>query len=299
MGSVTNIDLLNELKNFHDKFDSRLEGFEGQITKLNKYFIGRMVDSEIKSKQQMDDIKMLRECLDKLTLKYDKLSEEIALRQEIESNNKPNLIEYNNMPNQIEINKTQEFIEIKKEMFSEKEKVCEVQADIKTVNKEINSLKQKNLSNDIIATGIPETKNENILQSVNNILIKHDVTLKESDVKKIYRLKNKNCISISPILIEFKNDSFKSMILQKQRKNGPVLLNEVDTNILHTDLRKVYFKDRLTKENLILLRDCRLFGRNNGFKYVWVQDSGTILIKQFDNSRPIEISCLQELDQLI
>lgn len=297
MGSVSNIDLLNKLKNIGDKFDTRLEVFESQIAKLNKYFIGRMVDAEVKSKQQISDIKMLRESLDKLTLKYDKL--EIALRNEIESNNKPNQIESNNMPMQIEINKTDDFIEIKKQFCSEKEKVIEVQADIKTVNKEINSLKQKNLSKDIIATGVPEIKNEILLESVNNILIKHDITLKESDIKKIYRLKNKNCVSISPILIEFKNDSFKSMILQKQRKNGPVLLNEVDSNILHTDLRKVYFKDRLTKENLILLRECRIFGRTNGFKYVWVQDSGTILIKQNDNTRPIEISSLQELDQLI
>lgn len=299
MGSVSNIDLLDKLKSIGDKFDTRLEVFEGQIAKLNKYFIGRMVESEIKSKQQINDIKMLRESLDKLTLKYDKLCDEIALRHEIDTKKMPNPIESNNKPNQIEISKTDDFIEIKKEFNSEKEKVIIVQANIKTVNKEINSLKQKNLSNDIIATGIPEVKNEILLQSVNNVLIQHDITLKESDVKKMYRLKTKNCVSISPILIEFKNDSFKSMILQKQRKNGPVLLNEVDKNILPTDLRKVYFKDRLTKENLILLRECRIFGRNHGFKYVWVQDSGTILIKQDDNSRPIEICSLQDLDQLI
>lgn len=291
MGSVGNIDVLNALKNVGEKFETRLEVLEGQISKLNKYFIGRMVEAEIKSKQQISDINMLRESLDILTLKYDKLCDEIVLRQETESNNKPN---------QIEVNKTVDFIEIKNEFYSEKEKVTEVQAEIKIVNKEINSLKQKNLSNDIIATGIPENNDEFLLQSVNNILIKHDIILKESDVKKIYRLKNKNCVSpsISPILIEFRNDSCKSMILQKQRKNGPVLLNQVDTNILHTDLRKVYFKDRLTKENLILLRECRNFGRNNGYKYVWVQDSGTILIKQYENSRPIEISSLHQLNQM-
>lgn len=297
--SVSNIDLLNKLKSIGEKFETRLEVFEGQIAKLNKYFIGRMVEAEIKSKEQISDIKMLRESLDKLTLKYDKICDEFVLRKEIESNNKPNQIESNNMPNQMEINKTDDFIEIKKDLYSEKEKIIEVQADIKTVNKEINSLKQKNLSSDIIVTGVPEINNEILLQSINNILIKHDITLKESDVKKMYRLKNKNCVSISPILIEFKNDSFKTMILQKQRKNGPVLLNEVDKNILHTDLRKVYFKDRLTKENLVLLRECRFFGRHHGFKYVWVQDSGTILIKKYDNSRPVEICSLQDLDQLI
>lgn len=290
MGSVSNSDLLNKLKSIGDKFETRLEVFEGQIAKLNKYFIGRMVEAEIKSKEQISDIKMLRESLDKLTLKYDKLCDEFVLRKEIESNN---------VPNQMEIIKTDDFIEIKKEICSEIEKVIEVQADIKTVKKEINSLKQKNLSNDIIVTGIPEIKNEILLQSVNNILIKHDITLKESDVKKMYRLKNKNCVSISPILIEFTNDLFKTIILQKQRKNGPVLLNECDKKNLQTDLRKVYFKDRLTKENLILLRECRIFGRNNGFKYVWVQDSGAILIKQDENSRPIQISSLQELDKLI
>lgn len=40
--------------------------------------------------------------------------------------------------------------------------LCE---DLLTVKKDINVLKQQNLSNDIIATGVPEVKNEILIES--------------------------------------------------------------------------------------------------------------------------------------
>lgn len=89
----------------------------------------------------------------------------------------------------------------------------------------------------------------------------------------------------------------KSKIIQSQKINGPVFLHSIDKNMPRDDLRKVYFKDRLTNENLSLLRECRSFARQNGYQFVWTQDT-TILLKKDAFCRPIEVGCVKELEKL-
>lgn len=295
MGSVSNVDLMVELKSINDNFESRILTFDDRLTKLNKYFIGKMVDFELKLKDSLMETKMLRDSCEKLTIKYDKLCEDVSLQNKI-PNNAPN-------SNQITQDDLIEKCYVDKNVIQStvadvinQYGIC---SDITTVKQNINCLKQKNMHNDIIATGLPEMKNEVLLETINKILIKYEINLQDTDVKKIYRLKNKKCNLNSPILIELRDDVIKSRIFAKQKTVGPVCLSATDTNISSSDLRKVYFKNRLTKENLILLRECRSFARRNEFKYVWTQDPGTILIKQHDYSRPIEVSCLQDLEKLI
>lgn len=73
--------------------------------------------------------------------------------------------------------------------------------DLITVKKDLNVLKQYNMSNDIIATGVPEVKNEILIDTINKILINHEIILKNTDIKRIYRLKNKKSSMIAPIFL--------------------------------------------------------------------------------------------------
>lgn len=297
MGSVSFETVMTQLMSMDKNLDNRTQTIEDRLTKLNKYVIGKMVEFEIRSKQHVSDTKTLQDALDNLTLKYESLCDRIA-KCECDS-----LL--NNVPNRNKITEDN-FMEGKNKCdrdlilstVTEVIKQHGLYDDVSVVQKDVNSLKQKNMTNDIIVTGIPEQENEILLQSINKILSKHEITLKDSEVKKIYRLRNKNTLLNSPILVELKNDSMKSIILQKQKLYGPVLLDELDESFVGPNLRKIYFKDRLTRENLILLRESRNYARMNGFKYVWVQD-GTILMKYSENSRPIKISSRKDFENLI
>lgn len=299
MGSVSNNDLMKGLKSMNEGLESRLFSFDERLTKLNKYFIGKMVELELKCKESVRETKVLQDSLNKLTVKYDKLCEEVSLH-----NSEPeNVPDTNKITLDDFVEKSEKTCYIDKNIIQStvadvinQYGIC---SDITTVKQTINCLQQKTMTNDLIATGLPEIENEVLLQTVNNTLIKYDIVLQDTDVKSIYRLKNKNCNANSPILIELRNDVIKSRILSKQKTVGPVFLNQTYENISSSDLRKVYFKNRLTKENLNLLRECRNFARLNGFKYVWTQDSGGILIKRHDYSRPVEVSSLEQLGKLL
>lgn len=283
MAAVSNNDLMEELKSISETFESR-------ITKLQKYFIGRLVAFEKKNNENAAETEILKESLAEMKLKYKNLCEEIALKKH-ESNNLPN--NHLNTPDK----NNGDLIEVNATIPSDKtQTLCE---DLVTVKKDINVLKQQNLSNDIIATGVPEVKNEILIETINNILTQHDISLQNTDIKRIYRLKNKKSSMIAPILIEFRNVFMKSKIIQSQKINGPVLLSSIDKNVPSDDIRRVYFKDRLTNQNLMLLRECRCFARQNGYQFVWTQDGKNILIKKDASCRPIEIRCVNDLEKLL
>lgn len=107
---------------------------------------------------------------------------------------------------------------------------------------------------------------------------------------------------IAPILIEFRNVFMKSKIIQSQKIKGPVFLSSIDKKVPIDDIydiymRKVYFKDRLTNQNLILLRKCRCFARQNSYQFVWTQDGENIfLLKKmlFVAQRKFDVSMIWE-----
>lgn len=176
--------------------------------------------------------------------------------------------------------------------------ITEITDDVYTVKSELNNLKQHNMYSDIIITGIPETNNESLIEKVNLCLVSYDVQIQIDDFKQIYRLKNhNNCGANTPILIEFKSENVKYGILNKQKQMGPILLQSVDKNLPATDMRKVFFKHRLTKENLSLVRDARKFGRDYNYQFVWTQGS-KILIKKTSNSRTFQILTVKDLENL-
>lgn len=159
-------------------------------------------------------------------------------------------------------------------------------------------MKQQHISDDIVITGIPETKNENLLEIVNSLLVQYEIVIKSTDLKSIFRLKNMKCGVNSPILLVLKNEKVKCEIMEKQKHSGP---NNLHQNIetASTNPLKVFFKHRLTLENLHLLRNVRKFCRENSYRFVWTTKyDAKILIKKSSESRTIKILSLKDLELL-
>lgn len=173
--------------------------------------------------------------------------------------------------------------------------VCD---DIITVKKELNELKQTNICDDVVITGIAETENENLLETVNNLLsVQYEMVIKSDVVKSIFRLKNTKCGVNSPILLVLKSENVKRLLMDKQKINGPIILQHKNPDSIN-NLQKVFFKHRLTSENLSLLRDTRKFCRENSYQFVWTTNDAKILIKKSPGIRPIKITSLKDLELL-
>lgn len=300
--SVTEV--LNRLElmetNFHDK-----------ITKLNKYYIGQLVKFQEGHNTIVAECKLLKDELENVNKKYFNVCEEIN-DTKMELNTLKDIINKSNInfsTNEKMVEKIETLnldADENKIMFDkntikvtvtdilQEQRVCD---DIITVKKEINELKQNNICDDIVITGIPESNNENLLETVNSLLVQYDIVVKSTDLKSIYRLKNMKCGVNSPILLVLKDEHMKSLIMEKQKINGPILLPFIESASLMNP-QKVFFKHRLTTENLTLLRNVRRFCRENLYQFVWTTNDGKILIKKTTEDRPIKISSIKDLELL-
>lgn len=295
-------DVLNRLKLMETNFEDRL-------TKLNKYYIGQLVKFEEVHNSIVAESKHLKNELENLNKKYGNVCDEIndakmelnTLKDKINKSNinlstNENITEtLNQDADEIKTMFDKNTIKVTVTDILNEQRVCD---DIITVKKEINELKQNNICDDIVITGIPETKNENLLEAVNSLLVQYDIVVKSTDLKSIYRLKNMKCGVNSPILLILKNEYVKSLIMEKQKINGPILLPFIESACLMNPHQKVIFKHRLTIENLTLLRNVRRFCRENSYQFVWTTNDAKILIKKTSEDRPIKISSLKDLEIL-
>lgn len=166
------------------------------------------------------------------------------------------------------------------------------------MNIELNTLKQNAVNSDVIITGIHEVKDEKLLDVVNKVLQEYKLVLRNTDYNSIYRMKNKSDTSkFSPICIEFYSGALKGAIIKQQKILGPVLLHMIDKSLPETDLRKIYFKDRLIKYNMELLKAARRFKADNNYKFVWYQNSD-VLLKKNETSQCVKIRSPADLVRL-
>lgn len=161
-------------------------------------------------------------------------------------------------------------------------------SELKVVKKEFNQLKQKSLENDMIVTGLPDKVNENLVEVVNSALNRFGIKVKNSEINHIYRLRNKT--GFSPILVEFATKSTKVQIMEKQKANGSVLLQMIDNTVPESVKKKVLFKNRLTPENINLLKVAHEFKNTHKFKYAWF-NGDSVCLKKEDQGKPIKITC--------
>lgn len=284
--AVTNVHLMAELHSIK-------ESYEDKILKLNKYLIGRCLYFEEQNNiLKAESIAMKKE-FDNLLMRFDGVCEEISntrmetntLKTECGKNESETVktIDMDSMTVTENSNITSD------SNFSKLDtKITNICVDVNTVKEDINSMKQINMSNDIVITGVYEEEDENLFELVSSILIQYNIPVKKEDIKTMYRLKNKKCDHNTPILLVLKESLIKCSILESQKKYGPILLRSVIKSLHETDLRKVIFKHRLTKENLSLLRESRRFGRQNNFEFVWT-NGNTVLMKKCTDARTIEV----------
>lgn len=191
-----------------------------------------------------------------------------------------------------------EFRTLKEEFNSLSKNQQTIIEELADMNLEIIKLKQDAVNSDVIITGIPEVKDEKLLDVVNKVLQEYKMVLRDTDINSIYRMKSKSdALNFSPICIELYSRKFKGVLNKQQKVLGPVLLNLIDKSLPKTDLRKIYFKDRLTKYNMELLKETRKFKADNNYKYVWFQNSD-ILLRKAEKSPCIKICSSADLIRL-
>lgn len=156
--------------------------------------------------------------------------------------------------------------------LEEREKeVIDLKFNVLLLQRELNSQAQAHLKNEMEITGLPESQNENLHHVVLVAARKAGVDLVDGDVDWVSRVGS--CTSIRagqevkqtrPVVVRFVRKVKRDQMLRKCRSRK---------NITSTDLEvsgpavKVYFNDRLTKQNWFLFREARVKSKAHGYAF--------------------------------
>lgn len=170
--------------------------------------------------------------------------------------------------------------------FQEQEKINErLLSELSTVKKQLNKKEQNELKNNIIVHGVPYMANENIPE----IITKIGQTL-ETPVGKFSAFRmGKEGAKNSAIKVIFDNEDTKKGFLKSKNK-----FNLGSRDLGYTTDNKVFLNHDLTKANLELFKEAKIFKSNNSFKYLWISN-GSILLKKDENSKVIVIENTEQL----
>lgn len=180
---------------------------------------------------------------------------------------------------------------------------------ISQLQTEVDTMKQKDLDNNIIIAGLPELIEPK--NAVSNILslINAEITLNEiKDIKVISRNNNKilqNTSSIShnqnikqnntnmTLLVTFTKNEHKEKFMKKKIEKGIIFLGEFYNSNDDKD-KLIYIRENITDFKMKLFRDCKTFKLAHNIKFLWTKGTH-ILMRQEEHSKVHRINNQNDL----
>lgn len=268
------------------KADSEINASE-----KNKRHAGLPVDIELK----LDNLFSRLDAMNSSQIELKNIME--AVRNDIRDvkNNQ------NDLSNQINILQEQmesinsEHNELKFNFTSIKQIQDKHYSQISELQSEIENLKQNELANDVIISGLPMDININDTVSKLFTFLKCDTTLKDiREIKTLtrkneYNMSNKNDKSNSlyknmSLLVSFKNIEHKENFIKQKKNKKLIYLGELDLIKESEPDRLIYIRNNLTQFKRTLFNNCKQFKSKHKTKFVWL-DGNKILMRQNDNTK--------------
>lgn len=177
--------------------------------------------------------------------------------------------------------------------FSEiEERTDQMSNDLLTLTVKCNQLEQsiKNYSLEIV--GVPQQKEENLLNIISSIGDVLNIKMNENDVDNIFRVKtaNKN-ITSEKIVVNFVRILKKQEFLDKRKIKKSIYARELG----FSSTSQIYIAESLTKDNNYLSFLARDLVRKKILFRTW-HAGGKIYVKISENSKPRKITTASELE---
>lgn len=182
-----------------------------------------------------------------------------------------------------------------------------LQATVLLLQRELKGQAQAQLQNEIEIAGVPENTSENLHHIVLVAAKKIGVELQEGDLDWVTRvgprrppvttaLPEDAARMPRPVVVRFLRRTKRNQFLKasKARKN----ISSADLDVAGSMARKVFFNERLTKDNRVLFRDTRLRAKEHGYAFCWCSQ-GIIYVRQRDGNAAIPVPSHTELDRML
>ena len=180
------------------------------------------------------------------------------------------------------------------------ERVSEIpylKSTIQQLNEQLQSHAQGNLTNQVEILGVTETANENPVHIILTAAVKIGINLEDSDLEYVTRAGPRHSDSTEitanapvekhprPLVVKFLRRNKRNEFLRAAKTRRNISSEDLD---LPGTRRVVFFNERLTKENRLLLRAAKPRAKECGFKYCWIKN-GSIYIRKHEGHPAIAI----------
>lgn len=224
------------------------------------------------------------------------------LRQEITEMKQQNL-EIKNHMTSISDNLSHTLNEHTKTLQVAQLEIVDLKLTIGHLQQQIAAREQDSLRNDVEISGITEQANENLYHIVMTASQKIGVELSENDIEDVARVGPKIHRALNP---ELNNRVQRPIVVKllRKRKHDELInaaksrRNLTSENVVYGQPTKIYFNERLTKENRRLFRESRLSAKQHAFRYCWIRNGG-IYVRKDTGTPAIRISSTHDLDQKV
>ncbi|KAI5639630.1 hypothetical protein NE865_07877 [Phthorimaea operculella] len=174
---------------------------------------------------------------------------------------------------------------------------------VSKLQEQLNVQSQSKLRSELEITGVPENPAENPHHIILLAAAKVGIKVTDADIDYTARAgpinrtsSNQGTIPPRPLVVRFSRRAKRDEFYKAAKARR---LTTVDLEFTGP-AEKIFFNERLTRENRLLFRNCRNRAKNAGYKFVWT-NGGTIFIKKREGrgSKPIIIRSTDDLDRAL
>ncbi|XP_022184978.1 uncharacterized protein LOC111044202 [Nilaparvata lugens] len=161
----------------------------------------------------------------------------------------------------------------------------------------LEDLEQYSRANSIEINGIPEDKNEDIIQIVKNVGHGLGVPVQEQDIVACHRLgsPNKDGVRTREIIVKFVRRLVKENLLQQRRVKRN--FNTRDIGIMDRTTEAVYINESLSVARRKIFNELKIMKKDNLLQYVWVRN-GKVLTRAHDGAKVVAVTTLDQVSAL-
>ncbi|KAI5715434.1 hypothetical protein M8J76_012626 [Diaphorina citri] len=176
---------------------------------------------------------------------------------------------------------------IRQENMELKSKVKSLEAQVQENSQHLNH------GNKIEIVGLPATVN-NEKETVSKILEKvNGVSIAESN----YDMETRKYENRLNVTVQFQAKSLRDKIMKKKLSERKVKLGDVVNSGDVDDTKFVYLNESLSPYYGKLFSEAKKIKRDKNYAHIWVRD-GKILLKKQENSRPMQLKCMDDLGKI-
>lgn len=211
-----------------------------------------------------------------LSVEFKKIREELSVLQSI----KDSIDYFSNLYDSVK----QELEEAKSEILNLKKENRELRDIINSHSGVVNSLEKEARASNIELHCIPEFRNENLVNTIEQISKVISVPLVEGSITKCTRVAKQNKSSARPrtVIVKFSTplirDRFLAGVINYNKKNADDKLNTSHLGI-SGEKAPVFVSEHLTSASKDIYAAARLFAKEKQYRYVWSRNGNIFLRK--------------------